>query len=78
MAYTKTDNYGAYVELPDDDNDYVTLVKKNGKFVYVVRGDAIDKLNEYEKKDKNSAYREDDVQMEGQMNIQDFLAVDGE
>ena len=40
-----------------------------------MRGDAIDKLSEYEKKDKKSAYGEDDVQMEGQMNIQDFIGV---
>ena len=75
MTITNRDEQGAFIEIPDDENDFVTLLKKNGRFVYVVRGDAIDKLSEYEKKDKKSAYGEDDVQMEGQMNIQDFIGV---
>lgn len=41
---TRCDKHGAYIEVPDDDNDLVTLIKKDGKFIYRIRGDAINKL----------------------------------
>ncbi len=42
--FTKHDKQGAYVDIPDDDNDSVTLMKNDGGFFYRIRGDVITKL----------------------------------
>ena len=46
--FTKHDKQGAYVDIPDDDNDLVTLMKNDGGFFYRIRGDAINKLAQLE------------------------------
>lgn len=48
IIYTQIDKNGPYIELPEDDNDFVTLAKKDGRFVHRVRGDAINKLCDLE------------------------------
>lgn len=48
MAYTDRDEKGAYIVLPEDDNDFVTLRKINDQYVYVIRGCAIESLAKYE------------------------------
>lgn len=48
IIYTQIDKNGPYIELPEDDNDFVVLVKKDGRFIHRVRGDAINKLYDLE------------------------------
>ena len=48
MAFTERDEKGAYIVLPEDDNDFVTLRKINDQYVYVIRGCAIESLAKYE------------------------------
>ena len=57
--FTKTDEKGAYIELPDDDNDFVTLIKDNEGYKYRVRGDAIERLNKLENAIDELAYSTD-------------------
>lgn len=48
MFITKQDECGAYIELPDDDNDFVTLMKDVDGYKYRIRGDAIERLRQLE------------------------------
>ena len=58
--HTKRDKQGAYIEVPEDDNDFVTLIKKDGKYVRIVRGPAIDALEKYERLSLSSTEPDDD------------------
>lgn len=51
MNYTMTDSKGAYIVIPENEDDLVVLRKNvHGKYEYVIRGDAIDKLAKQEAK----------------------------
>ena len=51
MNYVKYDEDGAYVDIPDDDRDLVTLMKIVGApgFFYRIRGDFVEKAGRLEK-----------------------------
>lgn len=42
--YAKRDKNGPYIEIEDNDRDLVTLTKQGDKYVYRIRGEAINKL----------------------------------
>ena len=49
MNYTKIDSKGAYIVIPENEDDLVVLRKNAcGKYEFVIRGDAIDKLAKLE------------------------------
>ena len=44
----QTDNQGAYIDIVDDDNDYITLQKVEGEYYYRIRGPVAEALRTME------------------------------
>lgn len=48
MKHTNRDNKGYYIVIPEAEDDNVVLTKQDNQYVYVIRGEAVDKLGKYE------------------------------
>lgn len=65
MYYANWDEHGAYIDVPDDDNDYVTVMK-NGTdgYKYRISGAVVEQLYKLEQLIQETAYPTDIEKLE--------------